>query len=98
MVAYKSVSINCAAMGDNLLVAGVAGQVIRVHGFDFSLVSTSTIQFKHAAVAFMGAMQCDAWSKPREEFPWFICGEGEDLKLALGAAIQCGGILWYRQD
>jgi hypothetical protein len=93
-----AVDINGA--GDHVVIAGVAGKQTRILGFDLTLAAASTVQLKHGATALTGVMQLDSYAKGRTEddIPWFTCAAGEDFVITLGAAVQCGGSIWYRQD
>jgi hypothetical protein len=91
-------AIDVSALGDNVVIAGVAGKRTRVHGIDVTLAGVSTFQLKSGATLLTGVMSLDSYAKPRSDDAHFAGAAGEDLIITLGAAVRCAGALWYRQD
>lgn len=93
---FTHTAISCAASGENTLLAGTAGQTIRVMRMvlvpDADVVAT----IKNAAggTALTGAMTLAAkvpFSVPNVGDPEFITADGGALILNLGSAIQVSG-------
>lgn len=98
------VAINCAASGDNSIVALTAGQIIRVWAFwlkvngsgvGVNLKWRSATSDLHPALPFNDK---DGWVMSFMSRPWFTCVVAEALQLNLSAAIQVSGRLYYTKS
>jgi hypothetical protein len=91
--------VDAAAMGDNVLIAGVPDRSI--HVFQLWLVVTDdvTIQFYEGARAADGPVAMLASGSvvlDDTAEPWFVTDPGDDFILNLSAAVQVSGRAYYR--
>lgn len=92
--------IACGSSGDNTLVAGVSGKIIRVRRIILSAESGVTMKLKDGAADEM----CHLYtmrSTVVEENPgdWlFVLQPGNGLVLNLSSAVNVGGAVWYTQE
>lgn len=101
----QSASINATIDGDNILVTGEAGKLIKIWAIFFVLSAAADIKFKDgAATDFTGIMKMTAngsLSLDFVEFPWFVCSSGNDFILnsdVVVGGIQIGGRVYYTQS
>ncbi len=101
--AMSRVAINCAASGDNTLVAAVAAQKIRVWGFFLKVAGAVNMKFKngagtdfHPALPFV--VNGDGWVEDLQGEALFECAVNTALILNLSAAVQVSGYLYYTQE
>lgn len=95
-----SVAINCAASGDNTIVALGASQTIRVYGFFLVAASSVSVKWRDgtAGTDFHPAIQVGSWVLDRDRLPWFVTTASLALVLNLSAAIQVSGRLYYAKS
>lgn len=95
----KYASIDCAAAGDNEIVAAVVGKKVRVVAYTAVCANTVSAQWKSgAATAKSGAMPFAAnggASPPWNPYGHFETAAGEALNLNLSGAVQVSGHLTY---
>lgn len=101
-----SAAINAATLGDNTLVAAVAGKRIRVHAYELSASAAANAKFKDGAstdltgliyLAAAGAA-ADAVERTNDSDGLFQTSPGNALVLNLSAAVAVGGWVDYTLD
>ena len=96
----SSVSIDASAAGDNTLIAGVEGQVIRVFKIFAAAASSVQVTLKDGAggAPFTGPMPLGAFVLDFDSEPWFVTSAGNGFVLNLGASVQISGKVYYTQS
>lgn len=103
--AWTQVPINCAALGANVLIAGVGGQTVRVMRMFFvnsdpTLATVVTIQ-DTTPTSFTGPMRFISTGvyngMPTGE-PLYISAVGKGIQLNQTVAVQLSGAIWYTQS
>jgi hypothetical protein len=92
----SAASVSVAASG--ALIAGVAGQIIRVYRMLIVNVTAVTVQFQDGATNLTGVMSLPATgilSYPMDGNPWFTTSPGNAFNIALGGAIQVSGSIYF---
>jgi hypothetical protein len=92
--------INSAAGGDIVLVAGVAGQIIRCYKFLIYNTTALSLTFKDGVTALSGPMALPALGQlllPMDGEPWFQASAGANLVLNASAATLVAGTIWFTQ-
>lgn len=101
MAASQPVVVSCASMGNNTLVAGVSGLVIRVNRLLLVPASAVTFQFLDGATGLTGIMSIAAnqvfYLEPGTPDALFFTSPGNGFILALGGAVQVSGAIWFLQ-
>jgi hypothetical protein len=103
-MAVLSKPVNVSASGDNQVIAGVAGKVLKVVSFIVIPASSVIMKFTDgpggtillgpATIGVQGLWPGFAAPYgPGFQFPFFICTAGNDLTLNLGSAVQVGGLI-----
>src|SRR5271170_937446 len=88
---FISVAINLNSSGNNTLVAGVAGKIIRVYRLFFIVTSSTSITFQDASTALTGPMAFAANGGMVLDFdtkPWFTVAKGDSWVLNSTNAVQ----------
>lgn len=91
--------INASALGDNTLVAAVAGKQIHVHKIWYVVAADVNTILKHGSTNFHPVVSMKASGSlvlDFDEHPWFVTAAGEDFILNLSAAVQVSGMVYYR--
>lgn len=95
----NAANLNVSVVGPTAIVAGVVGQIIRVHSIDLVPSASVSMKLLSAATTLLGPMtNTSPISLPYQAKPYFSCAAGETLNLQLGAAVQIGGIIQYVQS
>ncbi len=92
--------INFAASGDNTIIAGVAGQVIRVWKIFFIAGASTDITYKDASSAKSGPLPFSSNEGMVLDFdtkPWITCLAGDAFVLNSTNAVQVSGMVYYTQ-
>jgi len=103
-IVNKAIDLQPAALGDNTLIAGIAGQQIRVYRMILSFAGNCTIAFYSGTSAgtllFGHAVMFAGGSITMEPSgaPWLVCAVGQGLDLNLSAATNVGGMVSYVQS
>jgi hypothetical protein len=87
--------------GVNLLVAGIAAKVIRIHRLLLQSSGTVTATFESDtdAISFdLDLSAKDFLTLDQQKEPWYVTATEEDLNLFLSAAIQVKGTVYYTQS
>lgn len=92
-----------AAAGDNTIIAGVAGQTIRVHRIVISTAAATQLTVKDGAgTALTGAMHFGTDNRFILDMttgrPWFKTSAGNNLVLNSTVAVQVTGFVQYVQS
>lgn len=100
----SEIAINCALNGDNVIVAAVALQSVRLYGFFLIVNAAVDLKWRDGAagtdfhpVQYMLGKGA-GWMLPRDGQPWFTTAVGNALVLNLSAAIQVSGRAYYAQS
>ena len=89
-----------SAATDTILVAGLAGYVIRVYQYFSVQDANAVLTFLDGVVALTGPITMFAGGAifmPYSLAPWFTTTEGADLVLHQSAAAQLSGRIYYLQ-
>lgn len=93
------VSFNTAT--SNVVVAAVAGQILRIYGMMLIWTSASNVQINQSTSAFTGTMSMLAGSSmmltPNTR-PYFVCGSGNPFRINSSTTASVTGCVWYRAD
>jgi hypothetical protein len=93
--------INVSNSGSNTLIAGKAGQIVRVYKLALSAAGAVTVEFLDGINALTGAMSL-ATGVPLvfglDSQPWFVGSAGNDFDLSLGSGVQVSGVILFTQD
>lgn len=104
VVTNMVVDLAPAAVGDNIIVPGVAGQIIRVFSFLLDADGVQALRFFSGAGAvtqlcgplFFGA-NFNAWLGPPPATPLFKTLAGQSLNLRATTAVNVGALIRYTQ-
>lgn len=99
---YTWLAINFAAGGDNTVIAGVGGQVIRIFHYNFIIAAQSNITIKDGATSKSGAY-------PLQQFMGLVfdapggsvtldCAAGNAFVINSSNAVQVSGYVLYTQS
>lgn len=98
----KRGSISFSASGDNTVVSGVAGQLVRVFKVLFTVGAASNITFKDGAgTSLTGAIAYAANQGMVLDFdgePWFATSAGNAFVMNQSAPAAVRGAVWYTQQ
>lgn len=94
--------VDCAAAGNNVLVAAAPGQVIRVYRMFIVFAAADTAYFRNGAAGagFTGAMTMTQGGSIVLDFdgePWFETDDGVAFILNMTAGVQASGRIYYTQ-
>lgn len=96
-----SAAINFSATGDNVIVTGVANQIIRVWKIFFIVGASTNITYKDASTALSGALPFSANEGMVLDFdtkPWMTCQNGDSFILNQSGTAQVSGMVYYTQS
>lgn len=85
--------VSISASGDSIVIARQQGTPIYVWRVVLSLSGETTVQFKRSSIAISGPMPALTIDLAGE--PLFTTNNGDDFVISLGAAVQCGGTIWF---
>lgn len=99
----SSTPINVAASGDNIIVAAVAGQTVRVHKFFLKAGGAVNAKWRNGSGGsdFHPALPLasgEGWVLDLDAEPWFVTSIGNALVVNLSAAVQVSGVVYYTQS
>ncbi len=95
--------INFSANGDNVLIAGVASQIIRVWKLWFIVGSTSNLTFKDGAGVAISLSGPAPFAKSEgmvldfDTKPWATCLSGDSFIINQDGGAQVSGMVYYTQ-
>lgn len=97
---YTQAAISAAASGDNTLIAGTAGQTIRVFRILYTLAA-GTVTFKDGASNLTGALGGAGPSglvlESTDGNPLFVTTDAAAFIANLSGANQLSGAIWYKK-
>lgn len=100
---YTRLALSFAANGDNAILAAVAAQFVRVFGI--MLIADSPVSVKLGETGptyWTGAMKFGTAGgiilMPQGEPIFMTSAVNKGFLINLSAAVQCSGVLWYRQE
>lgn len=102
-VTLSSANVNASANGNNTIVAGVAGQTVRVFkvALVFSVGGTAIFQ-DGASTALTGSFVMYAGGSIVLDMdvtnPWFVTSSGNAFVLNLAGGATVGGVVYYTQS
>ena len=96
-------AIAASTLGDNTLVAAVAGKKVRVHGYELSASAAANAKFKSGAATDLTGLiylaaagsSADAQDRQGDTDGLFETAAGQALVLNLSAAVPVGGFVDY---
>lgn len=91
--------INISTSGDNTIITGVGGQVIRVFKI-FAVAASSVLVTPKdgtGGTAFTGALTLGSFALDFDSQPWFTTTAGNNFVLNLGSGVQVSGSVFYTQ-
>lgn len=95
-----ALAIAPASSGNNTVIAGVAGQVIRVYGIDIAGATATAVTLSDGTTTFLGS-QSTVNVLTRDPLaigrPRWVCGSGNGFIVNLGAANAMTGMIYYDQ-
>src|SRR5262245_44716474 len=90
---------NAAAAGDTPVIAAVAGQRFRIHGYAIQAAGNTTITFNSGATPLTGPMTVSgaggAGGAGYHPGGWFVTGVGEAFIVNSSNAVQVSGHVDY---
>lgn len=100
----QPINLAPSAVGDNLIIPGVAGEQIRVYRMLLSFSGNTTITFysgsSAGAMLFGPSVMFAGGSITMEPsgVPWLVCAVGQGLDLNTTIAVNVGGMISYTQS
>ena len=94
-------SINAAASGNNILITGISGKIIKVWKLFGVFNAAVNIKWMDGATDLTGVKNMLANGSITLDLdgdPWFTTSDGNDFILNLSGAIQTSGRIYYTQD
>ena len=91
---------NSAASGNYNVIAGVAGQTIKIYRMFFIVGGTNTVTIEDGTTPLTGGMPFTgggALVLDHQGEPWFTCSAGNAFNINSGSAIQVSGRVYYIQ-
>jgi hypothetical protein len=96
----QRVVIDLATSGDQTVVSGTGGQVVRVHGIEYFANAANNITLKCASTTVLPVQNFVANQGVIRDVradAWYVCGDGEAFIVNLSASQQLSGIVYYTQ-
>lgn len=95
---YTAARVALSAAGDNTLVAGIAGQTIRLYALALTLAAPVDLALKDGGTV-LGTFQGVAalFLDPLGGNPRWVTAPGSDLVVNLASAVACTGTAWFTQ-
>lgn len=94
-------SINGASNGNNILIAGISGKIIKVWKLFVVFNAAVNIKWIDGTTDLTGVKNMLANGSITLDLdgdPWFTCSSGNDFILNLSGAVQSSGRIYYTQD
>lgn len=88
-------AVAASTLGDNTVVAAVAGKKIRVNGWELSAAGATNAKWRSGANDKTGLFYFAAAGASADSDRCFECNVGEALVLNLSAAVAVGGYVDY---
>jgi hypothetical protein len=100
-IAEIGVPVSFASASSNTIVAGVAGQIIRVYRVLLVNTAANSLTFQDGSTALSGAMLLGVSSiliLPNCGIPWYQTSPGNAFNILASAGSQVSGTIWYLQS
>jgi hypothetical protein len=96
---YSAANVSVAASGDNTVIAGIAGQTIRLYALALTLAAPVDVALKDGATV-LGTFQgvTALIFDPLIGNPRWVTSAGNGLVVNLAAAVACKGTVWFTQS
>lgn len=93
----RAAPIEIAEAADTMIVAGAAGQIVRLHRFSLSISDACTLTWKSGGATLWAKDFPTAadWEEPFASYPWVATAAGEALVLTTSAPVAVKGIVDY---
>lgn len=91
--------VNISGAGDNTVISGLLGQVIKVLQFFFVIGAASNLTYKSGTTVISGPLNFPAAAGQVQDFIQLplTCNAGDSFIVNLSAGVQVGGTIWYIQ-
>ncbi len=89
-------AFSATSSGDATAVPAFTNRVIAVHRIKLLMSAVTTLQFKDGTTALSGPEPCAGQNMDYSDEPYYLTTAGNAFVISLGAAVQCGGSIWYR--
>ncbi len=91
--------INFSGSGDNTIVTGLLGKVIRVLQFFLVLGAASNLTYKSGTTAISGPLDFTSAGAQVQDFIQLplTCNPGDSFVINSSNAVQVGGTIWFIQ-
>lgn len=96
----QQAAVTFSSLGDNVVVLGVAGKIIKVLQFFFVIGGAANITFKSGSTAITGSMPfsgAGAFVLDYAQLPLNCLNAGDSFVVNLSAGVAVGGTIWYAQ-
>jgi len=93
--------INFATTGDHILIAAVAGKIIRIWKLLLWSNGDQSVSIRDGVTPMMGVIdlaQGGVVLLPKDTDPWFTLGTNSPLNVNTTQAVQCSGRVFYTQE
>lgn len=89
--------ISFSASGDNVVILGTVGKIIKVLQLFFVVTGNTSLVFKSGSTALTGTMDMLAHGSVVLDYIQLplTCAAGNDFIINSGTAINIGGTIWY---
>jgi hypothetical protein len=94
----SQIALNISGVGDNVVVAGAPGKLIKVLQFFFVMTAAETITYKSSGIPLSGPMSFTANMSHVQDFiqlPLTCVNPGDSFIINLAAGSQLCGTLWF---
>jgi hypothetical protein len=93
--------INFNASGQQALVAGVTGKIIRVYRLWLTVSAQTNLEFQDGSTPLSGSAPCGSNGGITLDFtgePWYVGSANNAFNLNSSNPVQCGGTVYYVQS
>jgi hypothetical protein len=93
--------ISLNSSGQQALIAGVSGKIIRVHRLWLTVSAQTNLEFQDGSNPLSGAAPCGSNGGITLDYsgdPWYVCSLGNSFNLNSSNAVQIGGTIYYVQS
>lgn len=96
-----AVPISFTQAGDNTIISGIAGQIIRVYRYFVIVGDVTQLTYKNGAVALTGPCPLTANEAMVFTFdtkPWYLMSPGSNFVINSSNGVQVSGAAYYLQE